>query len=123
MVQDTILVKLDEVNSDKETQLVKIRNEFDKIRLEHESQIKLLNVKLDDISGDRECVETNNKLDNLKDANCELINGNSRLKNVNHELTSKIEERSQKLTDLQEKAKHTEEERDSLIAVCTAIGC
>ena len=52
-IQDTILVKLDEVNSDKESQLVKIRNEFDKIRLEHESQIKLLNVKLYDISGDR----------------------------------------------------------------------
>ena len=116
-IQDTILVKLDEVNSDKENQLVKIRNEFDKIRLEHESQIKLLNVKLDDISGDRECVETNNKLDDLKDANCELINENSRLKNVNYQLTSKIEELSQKLTDLQEKAIHTEEERDSLIAV------
>ena len=116
-IQDTILVKLDEVNSDKESQLVKIRNEIDKIRLEHESQIKLLNVKLDNISGDRECVETNNKLDDLKDANCELINENSRLKNVNYELTSKIEELSQKLTDLQEKAKHTEEERDSLIAI------
>ena len=62
-------------------------------------------------------METNNKLDDLKDANCELINENSRLKNVNYELTSKIEELSQKLTDLQEKAKHTEEERDSLIAV------
>ena len=116
-IQETILVKLDEVNSDKESQLVKIRNEIGKIRLEHESQIKLLNVKLDNIYGDRECVETNNKLDDLKDANCELINENSRLKNVNYELTSKIEELSQKLTDLQEKAKHTEEERDSLIAV------
>ena len=116
-IQDTIIVKLDEVNSDKESQLVKIRNEIDKIRLEHASQIKFLNFKLDDISGDRECVETNNKLDDLKDANCELINENSRLKNVNYELTSKIEDLSQKLTDLQEKAKHTEEERDSLIAV------
>lgn len=46
-----------------------------------------------------------------------VINENSRLKKVNYELTSKIEELSQKLTDLQEKAKHTEEERDSLIAV------
>ena len=41
----------------------------------------------------------------------------SRLKNVNYKITSKIEELSQKLTNLQEKAKHTEEERDSLIAV------
>ena len=85
-IQDTILVKLDDVNSNKERQLVKIRSELDKARLERESQIKLLNVKLDDISGDRECVETSSKLSDLKDANCELINENSRLKNVNYEL-------------------------------------
>ena len=40
-IQDTILVKLDDVNSNKERQFVKIRSELDKIRLEHESQIKL----------------------------------------------------------------------------------
>ena len=71
---------MDEVSTDKESQLVKIRSELDKIRLKHESQIKLLNVKLDDISGDRECVKTNNKLDDLKDANCELINENIKVK-------------------------------------------
>ena len=32
-IQDTMLVKLDEVNSNKERELVKIRNEFDKIRI------------------------------------------------------------------------------------------
>ncbi len=58
-IQDYVLVKLDKISSNEESELAGIRHDLDKIRMKYETQFKLLSNKLDHLSRDHECVETN----------------------------------------------------------------